>query len=320
MYTDCLYSQIRVWGYCTDGVRNKIVQAALVGAIQVAPFVNWDKNSQWQELSLGIIKHAYRFQTKCSTFSNNFLDMDGEQAMVDICLSVCTLASVYNSLQLVDFVQPDVRETVETDGQCAQVTAAFLNELLGDQVVSERCNVLSVVREMAGDAFFSYLCVVGMSRYAAISLVALSSLAPPMYQEDRNARAGDGMLRISHDPLLLMKPNAYAFSTTKLIELLYRLYSWGNPVTVDLHGCDDTLTAMDHDSLSEKRVALNGCKYTKIEFMQLFGKRWVFFWFLGNVRRIAWDGMPYGVHQFMDYYGEHWRCPWENAKREGIWV
>ena len=319
MSVDCLYDQIRVWGYCTDGVRNKIVQAALVGAIRVAPFVNWDKNSQWQELSLGIIKHTCKFQTKCNTFSNNFLDMDGEQAMVDICLSVYTLASVYNTLQLVDFLQPEVRETVNTDGQCAQVTAAFLNELLGDQMNSERGNVLSV-REMAADAFFSYLCVVGMSRYAAISLVALSSRTPSMYQEDRIARDDDGMLRSSHDPLLLMKPNAYAFSTTKLIQLLYRLYAWGNPAAADLRGCSDNLAAVDHGSLSETRVALNGCEYTKIEFMQLFGKRWGYFWLLSNVRRIAWDGLAYTVHQFMDYYGEKWRCPWENAEREAVWV
>ena len=97
--------------------------------------------------------------------------MDGEQAVADTRLGVENLACVYGSLQLEAFVQPDARGSINSQGRSAKVAAAFLNELLGDQVRSERARV-EAVRESAVGSLLGYVCVVGVSRFTAMSLVA----------------------------------------------------------------------------------------------------------------------------------------------------
>ena len=111
-----------------------------------------------------------------------------------------------------------------------------------------------------------------------------------------------------------------AVAWSDLALLATRTAQWGKPSADPTGHPSPALLAVYNSQPGEKRVALNGQTYTRMQFQQLYGNTWHYYWLLSKVRRIAWDDCAYTVQEFMEYYGDDWKDVWKNARPQAVWV
>ena len=287
-------------------VREKLRIAICFGALGEALSPDWTPVSSWSRLSSDVSTHVLRCRLRCVGLGAEFLDEEGERALARTCLSRENLTAVYESLQLASMLAPCLRDEVPQEWR-ADVTAAFLNELLAASP-GQRDVRTEHSRQAAAMAMVDYLCVAGVGRFVAVGMVAVAQeheheLGSAVAIEDAAASDqcdGTGEpcdAQPADEPVLEDDP----FSTAHLSRLDIRTRSWGEPSANAFGAPSAGLLAIYEAHPDERRVALNGQRYTRVQFQKIYGVRYHYYWLLCNVRRVTWDGSAYTACEFMDY-------------------
>ena len=292
-------------------VREKLRIAICFGALGEALSPDWTPVSSWSRLSSDVSTHVLRCRLRCVGLGAEFLDEEGERALARTCLSRENLTAVYESLQLASMLAPCLRDEVPQESR-ADVMTAFLNELLvaspGQRDVHTEHS-----RQTAAMAMVDYLCLAGVGRFVAVGMVAIEDAAA----SDRCGGIGELCdAQPADEPVLEDDP----FSTAHLSRLAIRTRSWGEPSANAFGAPSAGLLAIYEAQPDERRVALNGQRYTRVQFQKIYGVRSHYYWLLCNVRRVTWDGSAYTACEFMDYYGDNAFSVWLSASTQTVCV
>ena len=150
-----------------------------------------------------------------------------------------------------------------------------------------------------------------MGRFVAVGMVAIEDAAA----SDRCGGIGELCdAQPADEPVLEDDP----FSTAHLSRLAIRTRSWGEPSANAFGDPSAALLAIYESQPDERRVALNGQRYTRVQFQKIYGVRYHYYWLLCNVRRVTWDGSAYTACEFMDYYGDKAYSVWLSASTQKV--